>query len=223
MLLAFILFGALLSSLLAAGVVPVAPALLLAAFALLLARPLAMGLVLLGAGMSRHAKLFIAWFGPRGLSSLLLALLVVIGDVPDAERLLAIVGVVVIASVLLHGVTATPLGAWYGRRLRKGTLPEEQDGVPGDLFHLPMHLLEHAPAAAPRMSVERLAALLESPDKPLVLDVRSRASYEPEDGQIPSSIRVLPDEVPDWITRWEIDHPAEDRRRRVRQVVTYCT
>ncbi len=47
-----------------------------------------------------------------GLEPLLLALLVILGDVPDAERLLAIVGVVVIASVVAHG--ATPVAAWYG-------------------------------------------------------------------------------------------------------------
>ena len=234
MLLAFILFGALLSSLLAVGAAPLGPALALAAVALFVARPAAMGLVLAGATMSRHAKLFIAWFGPRGLSSLLLALLAVIGEVPEAERLLAIVGVVVIASVLLHGVTATPLGAWYGRRLRRETPPEERDGLPGDLFHLPLHLLEHAPEGpAPRMSVDELAAQLAAPDvraRPIVLDVRSRASYEPEGGQIPTSVRVLPDEVPDWITRYVVDHEDEggaqlvaDGRRTARRVVAYCT
>ena len=199
MLLAFILFGALLSSMLAAGAAPLVPSLLLAAAALGLARPVAMTLVLARATMSRHAKLFIAWFGPRGLSSLLLALLVVIGDVPDAERLLAIVGVVVIASVIVHGVSATPLTASYARHVAKETLPEERDGTPGELFHLPLHLLEHAPTGpVPRISAAELAAQLAAPDgaeRPIVLDVRSRSGFNPTDRQIPGSVRVLPDEV----------------------------
>jgi sodium/hydrogen antiporter len=230
MLLAFILFGALVSSMLAAGEAPLVPSLLLAAAALALARPVAMTLVLARATMSRHAKLFIAWFGPRGLSSLLLALLVVIGNVPDAERLLAIVGVVVIASVVVHGVSATPLTAWYARHVAKETLPEERDGTPGELFHLPMHLLEHAPTGpAPRISAAELASQLAATndsEKPIVLDVRSRSGFSPTDPQIPGSIRVLPDEVTEWASdrldalRQESD---ETRRERTRRVVTYCT
>ena len=36
--------------------------------------------------------------------------------IPNAERVLGIVGVVVIVSVIAHGVTATPLTSWYARR-----------------------------------------------------------------------------------------------------------
>ncbi|HEU5317684.1 MAG TPA: cation:proton antiporter [Chloroflexota bacterium] len=234
MLLAFILFGALLSAMIAAGAAPLLPSLLLAAAALLVARPAAMGLVLLRASMSRPAKLFVAWFGPRGLSSLLLALLVVSGNVPDAERLLAIVGVVVIASVIVHGVSATPLTAWYGRHVERETLPEERGGEVSDLFSLPLHLLDHALAgAAPRITPADLAGRLADPAPPIVLDVRSRSSYAPEHGQIPGSVRVLPDEVADWAARRaETDEargavavhgPPADGRARARQVVTYCT
>lgn len=233
MLLAFILFGALLSSMLTAGAAPIVPSLILAVAALAVARPVAMSLVLARATMSRHAKLFIAWFGPRGLSSLLLGLLVVIGDVPDAERLLAIVGVVVIASVVAHGVSATPLTAWYARHVAKETLPEERDGTPGELFHLPLHLLEHRPTdPSPRINAAELASLLASQDgaqRPIVLDVRSRSAFTPTGSQIPGSIRVLPDEVVDWAAAYlearknEAEPAGETRRDRARRVVAYCT
>jgi NhaP-type Na+/H+ or K+/H+ antiporter len=175
--------------------------------------------------MSRHAKLFIGWFGPRGLSSLLLALLVVIGDVPDGERLLAIVGVVVLASVVVHGVSATPLSARYGRHVAQETLPEERGGEASDLFSLPLHLLEHAPPShAPRMSPAELVERLAEVQPPIVLDVRSRSSYDPEDGQIPGSVRVLPDEVADWASRYEeAAGTSAHGRERMRQVVAYCT
>src|SRR5919197_250720 len=74
MLLAFGMFGALLSSLLGGALL--VPSLALAAFTILAARPLSIGLVLLNArSLSWPARALIAWFGPRGLSSLLFALL----------------------------------------------------------------------------------------------------------------------------------------------------
>ena len=70
--------------------------------------------------ISRSARAFIAWFGPRGLASLLLALLVVQARLPGAEAILAIAGVVVTVSVVLHGVSATPLTAAYAAEGRAG-------------------------------------------------------------------------------------------------------
>ena len=77
--------------------------------------------------MSFSAKGLIAWFGPRGLNSLLLALLAVQADVPGAEMLLATVGIVVLASTGIHGASSTPIGAWYQRRASRNNLAEEQD------------------------------------------------------------------------------------------------
>jgi sodium/hydrogen antiporter len=191
MLLAFVLFGVVLSGLL--SIVPLAGGLALAAIALLVVRPGALGLVLLPAKMSNMARAFIGWFGPRGLNSLLLALLAVQANVPGAEYLLAVTGMVVVVSVVLHGTSATPLSAWYGRRVAATipTLAEEREGTFTGLF-------EEDPKAIPRISVGELAAALESCDPPLVLDVRSRARYESVDTQIPTSIRVLPDQIPEW-------------------------
>ena len=132
MLLAFVLFGALLSSL--AGSIPLVPALLFALVVLFVARPVAIGLVLRRTVVSKRARTFIGWFGPRGLASLLFGLLVVLQGVPGAERLLAITGIVVITSVILHGVSATPLIAAYGRAMAKETLPEEREATATGLF-----------------------------------------------------------------------------------------
>lgn len=204
MLLAFILFGVVLSTLI--PTVAIVPALLFAALTLLVARPLAVILVLRRASLSRAARGFLAWFGPRGLSALLLALLVVIHDVPDAERLLAIVGVVVVASVIAHGVSAAPLAALYARLAARETLPEERESSVAGLF-------DDDAGAAPRSTPDELAVALDGPAPPIVLDVRSRSQYDEADGQIPGSVRVLPDAVAEWAA-------AQSERR---PVVAYCT
>ena len=75
MLLGFVLFGVVLSSMLDSINLPVALA--LAGLVIFAIRPAILNLVLARARMSWEAKLFVSWFGPRGLNSLLLALLVV--------------------------------------------------------------------------------------------------------------------------------------------------
>lgn len=204
MLVAFVLFGAVLSTLL--GTLALLPALALAVIALGLVRPLALGLVLQRATMSNAARAFIGWFGPRGLNSLLLALLAVQAGVPGAEGLLAITGVVVLVSVVAHGATATPLASWYGRRVAQQTLAEEREGTVKGLF-------ERDASAVDRITPAELAARLAGPNPPVVLDVRSRSQYDQDDAQIPGSVRVAPDQVEEWVALAD----------RARAVVAYCT
>jgi len=204
MLLAFVLFGVVLSQLLTT--ISLVPALALAVVVIAIARPLAFGVVLRHAQLSGAARAFIGWFGPRGLNSLLLALLVVQNDVAGAEQLLAVVGVVVVVSVVLHGATATPLAARYARRAARETLQEERVATAAELF-------EASPDEVARVTPEQLAALLRGPDPPLVIDVRTRSQYQRDDIKIPTSVRVVPDGVAEWAR-------AQDRKR---MVVAYCT
>jgi NhaP-type Na+/H+ or K+/H+ antiporter len=60
-------------------------------------------LSLLGSGVDMRGRLLIAWYGPRGLSSLLLILLPVFAGLPGSERLFEVCSLVVLASVVLHG------------------------------------------------------------------------------------------------------------------------
>ena len=203
MLLAFVLFGAVLASVLEE--VQWGPALALAALVVFVIRPLVLNLVLLLATLSWEARVFVAWFGPRGLNSLLLALLVVHAGLPEATELLATVGVVMIASVVLHGASAPFLSAWYGRRAARETLSEKRESTVAGLF---LHGAE-----TPRMPPAQLTELLAGPEAPIVLDVRSRSSYQHDRARIPGDVRVLPDEVRDWA----VAHPTE------RLVVAYCT
>jgi NhaP-type Na+/H+ or K+/H+ antiporter len=207
MLFTFILFGAVLTTLV--GIIPVGSALLLAAVTLFLARPAAVAIVLRRAAVSPSARWFIAWFGPRGLASLLLALLVVQAGFPAAETILAVVGVVVTVSVVLHGVSATPLAGLYANRVASATLAEERVSTA-------IELLRRDPRATRdtiRIEPAELQERLDGPKPPLVLDVRSRSSYARDPEGIPGDVHVPLEDVESWAAA----------RSRDQAIVTYCT
>jgi NhaP-type Na+/H+ or K+/H+ antiporter len=77
------------------------------AFALLIARPVAVMLSFLGVKLSLPNKLFIAWFGPKGVASMLFALLVLNSTAPDRTLVFDIASFVILASILAHGLTDT--------------------------------------------------------------------------------------------------------------------
>ena len=208
MLLAFVLFGAVLSDLI--GTVDVVPTLVLAALVIFAIRPVVLGLVLSKARMSWQAHAFVSWFGPRGLNSLLLALLVVQAGIPGSELLLATVGVVVMASVAIHGGTATPVGAWYGRIAAKETLEEERESTVAGLFG-------GHDGDVPMLTPQELAARLTEPYPPTILDVRTRTSYLHDGTSIPGSIRVLPDQIRDWAATVATDGLPDE------EYVAYCS
>lgn len=76
--------------------------------------PVALGM--LGTGLRAPSVGFLGWFGPRGLASLLFVL-VILRDVElvHSSVVFTVVMTTVLLSILLHGVTAVPGAAWYGR------------------------------------------------------------------------------------------------------------
>jgi NhaP-type Na+/H+ or K+/H+ antiporter len=64
-------------------------------------------------GLSPTSVLFLAWFGPRGLASVIFALLAVeqLGD--QASEAVAAISITILLSVILHGITAGPVGRRY--------------------------------------------------------------------------------------------------------------
>jgi NhaP-type Na+/H+ or K+/H+ antiporter len=84
---------------------------------LTLVRMLPVWLCLAGSGLPAATKLFMGWSGPRGIASVLyVAIVVQQFGLAGHERVFAVVVLTVLASVLLHGVTAAPLSALYARR-----------------------------------------------------------------------------------------------------------
>jgi sodium/hydrogen antiporter len=86
-----------------------------ALLALTVVRMVPVALSLIGTGLDGATVAFVGWFGPRGLASVVFGLIAVDTLAPaDGRTVLATVTVTVALSVLLHGVTASPLAARYG-------------------------------------------------------------------------------------------------------------
>lgn len=88
-----------------------------AVLALTVIRMVPVAISLIGTGLSRSTVAFIGWFGPRGLASIIL-MLVVVGEEPELPALgdlLAAVTFTVLLSVFVHGLTARPLAQLYGK------------------------------------------------------------------------------------------------------------
>jgi NhaP-type Na+/H+ or K+/H+ antiporter len=86
---------------------------------LLVARPLSVWLGLMGAtGVSRDQRLLISWFGIRGVGSIFYLMYAINHGLPEplATKLVAITLTTVAASILLHGISVTPLMSLYARR-----------------------------------------------------------------------------------------------------------
>jgi sodium/hydrogen antiporter len=96
-------------------------------------RVLPVALSLLRTHLAGASVLFAGWFGPRGLASIVLGLIVV-AETPrlaGQDDIEMVVALTVLLSVLLHGVTATPLSAAYARRVEGMAVdaPEKQGVV----------------------------------------------------------------------------------------------
>ncbi|GAA3867880.1 cation:proton antiporter [Leifsonia kafniensis] len=89
--------------------------LLYAALSLTLVRMIPVAIAFAGQRVKRPTVAFIGWFGPRGLASLVFALLALERGIPDSEVVLTTVIVTVALSVILHGLTSVPLVAAYHR------------------------------------------------------------------------------------------------------------
>jgi NhaP-type Na+/H+ or K+/H+ antiporter len=84
-------------------------ALLYAVLSLTVIRMLPVFLCLIGTRTSVADKLFIGWFGPRGLATIVFAVLVLDEKLPGNDTIMLAAGWTVLLSVIAHGVTANPL------------------------------------------------------------------------------------------------------------------
>ncbi len=91
----------------------------IAAYALLsltLARMLPVAIAMLGTGARRATIGFLGWFGPRGLASIVFAVIVVEeAHLPHTQTILEATYITIGLSVLAHGITAAPLAGRYAR------------------------------------------------------------------------------------------------------------
>jgi sodium/hydrogen antiporter len=87
----------------------------------LVVRPIAVWLGLVGAPIRTDQRLLLSWFGIRGIGSIYYLMFAVNHGVPRelAEYLLALTLAVVTASIVLHGISVTPLMNAYARRSKR--------------------------------------------------------------------------------------------------------
>ena len=91
-------------------------------------RMIPVAISLIGSRLMWESVVFLGWFGPRGLASILFALLVVDESVlPAREQIMSIVMVTVLLSVFAHGMTAAPGARRYARRIEP--MKEEADAA----------------------------------------------------------------------------------------------
>ena len=102
---------------------------------------------LAGARLGRAAVVLVGWFGPRGLASVVFALLALedLGQ-PAASQAVAVITVTVLLSVIAHGASADPLARRFGPRLAPAAGGAEHSSLP-DVPE--RRLIRRAPAATP--------------------------------------------------------------------------
>ena len=100
--------------------------LLYSVLSLTLIRMLPVFISLTGMGVSTEGKLFIGWFGPRGLASIVFGVIVVNANVPNSGPIAMTVVCTIMLSILAHGITANPWAKAFGtrRRLAEGSASE---------------------------------------------------------------------------------------------------
>lgn len=113
-----------------------------AAISLTLIRMVPVAIAMLGTGAQLPTVAFMGWFGPRGLASIVFALIALENDIPDKQMLLTTVMLIILLSVFLHGLSSVPLVAaysrWYGAHVAKHpSAPEAKPTIMSRLRHHP--------------------------------------------------------------------------------------
>ena len=188
LLFTFVLFGA---HLIWSGFTVLSWPVALFSLVALLIRPVAFLISLTGTRLDFRSRMLIAWFGPRGLSSLLLVLVPVFAVVPDAELLFFICCFFVLLSIAVHGGSLMLLK----RDESRPTVPAAANVADNSATDLPPHSIsttgtnEHAD----RMTINEMRTIQESGAPYLVLDVRADRSLAASDLRAHGAVRVPAD------------------------------
>jgi NhaP-type Na+/H+ or K+/H+ antiporter len=195
---------------------------------------------LLGSEVDAHGRLLIAWFGPRGLSSLLLILLPILAGVPGSEQLFPITSLVVLVSIVLHGGSPMLLTRIANRKSSHdekvtvpvpvaGGLSAEQSFSQESHESCPLapavNLGAEAKLTAPdsdgvleigshSISLAELKRLQKTNEPVTILDVRTERSLEDSNTQIEGALRMPPDHV--------VDRARELNLDKERWLIAYC-
>ena len=95
------------------------PILVYAILSLTIVRMIPVFVSLAGMGVSTEGKLFMGWFGPRGLASIVFAVIVVNANVPHGGIIAATAVCTIMLSIISHGITANPWAKEFGERFQR--------------------------------------------------------------------------------------------------------
>jgi NhaP-type Na+/H+ or K+/H+ antiporter len=119
-----------------------------AVLSLTIVRMVPVAIAMLGSGARAPTVLFVGWFGPRGLASIVFAVVVVEGGgLPHTSTLVTAIVVTVALSVVLHGVSAAPLARRYAAWHAAEGAPMESKPAPHQRWR---HTLPHIPEGPSR-------------------------------------------------------------------------
>lgn len=93
-------------------------ALVYALLSLTVIRMLPVFLVLAGTGLKTDEKLFMSWFGPRGLATIVFGVIVLNENLPGQSTVVMTAVLTVLLSVIAHGVSANPLANALAARIK---------------------------------------------------------------------------------------------------------
>lgn len=148
---------------------------------------------LLGSTVDGRGRLLIAWYGPSGLSSLLLVLLPVFAGVPGSDRLFRICALIVLISIIVHGASPLLLARFSQKPELEPVEPPAPEPVT-DARSLPV-IESRESVGTQSVTLEELERLQKSGDKVILLDVRTERSRDTSDLEAEGSIRMPPENV----------------------------
>lgn len=146
----------------------------------LLGRSVVLAIGLRRSGLDPVSRRLIVWYGPRGLSSLLLVLLPVFAGWPGGDALFAYAALIVLLSIVGHGGA---LMLWRG-------------GI-GPGGSAPLVPLDRAPRAKTpeRITIAEVRQRQDAGEAVHFLDVRKERDYRKADGTIAGALRMPPDDA----------------------------
>jgi NhaP-type Na+/H+ or K+/H+ antiporter len=138
-------------------------------------------------------RLVLGWYGPRGLGSLLLALLAVFAGLPAGESLVALTSLMVLVSVAAQG--GWPL---FRRRSRQRRAAEALPPVPLPAAptvppQIVLTPLVNGAGAAERITLAEMQQLQARGEPVILIDVRTERSYRSSTAMAAGALRIPPE------------------------------
>ena len=204
LLFTFVLFG---SSLIWSGLTVLSWPLFFFAVAVVLIRPIAFFVSLAGTQLDFRSRLLIAWYGPRGLSSLLLILLPVFAAVPGTEYLFSICCFIVLLSVALHGGSLMFLKRDGSTTASAQTVTASAAGNVTKELPATSTSIESESKDGILITIPEMREIQQSGAAFLVLDVRAERSLASSELRAQGALRIPPDRAVERLT--ELDLPRQ--------------